>query len=483
MFTKLGNNIIVAFALVLAAVLAVGGISMFSANAIMDNTHHIEEESKHIRIIDGIHASVYRLILSIHHFIIVHNPEYFEDANRLLKEIERKVQEYIKIEEAETYPEKEIEIRLLKEIEDNIGKIRGHSGWLVEEFSKTGRIDDRKLIDLENFAYNIESKVAEINKVHFDQISNRVKRSKESMGLILRLYIIFSVAGVISVVLGHILLSRKVVMPIQRLASATIELAEGNLSTRVAIDSRTEIGSLYRSFNIMAKKLEEHEKKLKDFNLITSGVNHEIRTALNPLSINVQLLRKEISKIDNPKAGNLLDTIAIVEHEINRINNVMEEFVRIAKFPHPRFRKEDINLIIKEVAELISPRAKESGVEVCLSLPNEIPLLMLDSEQMKQVILNLSVNAIQAMPDGGTLTIGTLKDGQKILIRVSDTGKGIPPEIMKDIFTPIFSTKEEGLGLGLSIAQRIVEAHGGKIMCRSEINKGAVFEIMIPLKI
>ncbi len=93
------------------------------------------------------------------------------------------------------------------------------------------------------------------------------------------------------------------------------------------------------------------------------------------------------------------------------------------------------------------------------------------------------MNAIQAMPDGGTLTIGTLKDGQKILIRVSDTGKGIPPEIMKDIFTPMFSTKEEGLGLGLSIAQRIVEAHGGKIMCRSETNKGTVFEIMIPLKI
>ncbi len=222
MFTKLGSNIIVAFVLVLAAVLAVGGISMFSANAIMDNTHHIEEESKHIRIIDGIHASVYRLILSIHHFIIVHNPEYFEDANRLLKEIERKVEEYIKIEEAETYPEKEIEIRLLKEIRDNIGKIRGHSGWLVEEFSKTRRINDRKLIDLENFAYNIESKVAEINKVHFDQISNRVKRSKESMGLILRLYIIFPVVGVISVVLGHILLSRKVVMPIQRLASASL---------------------------------------------------------------------------------------------------------------------------------------------------------------------------------------------------------------------------------------------------------------------
>ena len=104
MFTKLNNNILIAFALFIASVLVVGGISVYSARDILNNTHSIEEESKHIMIIDNIHASVYRLILTIHHFIIVPQNKYFKDADNLLQNIEREVDKYIRIEMEETYP-------------------------------------------------------------------------------------------------------------------------------------------------------------------------------------------------------------------------------------------------------------------------------------------------------------------------------------------------------------------------------------------
>lgn len=142
----------------------------------------------------------------------------------------------------------------------------------------------------------------------------------------------------------------------------------------------------------------------------------------------------------------------------------------------------DINQIIKEVTTFISPNSKEIGVTIELSLSGSIPVFKFDRPQIKEVLMNLSQNAVHAMPHGGVLKIITSMRDNNVVVEVSDTGIGISEKNMDKIFTPFFSTKDGGLGLGLAIVQRIIEGHGGSISCSSKVGEGTVFEIVLPVE-
>ncbi|MEK7271382.1 MAG: ATP-binding protein, partial [Nitrospirota bacterium] len=169
-------------------------------------------------------------------------------------------------------------------------------------------------------------------------------------------------------------------------------------------------------------------------------------------------------------------------YEVKRINNILDNFVGFAKFPEPKFMLNDMNQIVKEVAMFISPAAKEAGVTINLSLSEGIPAFKFDRPQIKEVLMNLSQNAIHAMPHGGVLKITTSIRNNTVVTNVSDTGIGIPDKNIDKIFTLFFSTKDRGLGLGLAIVQRIVEGHGGKISCSSKVGEGTSFEIVLPIE-
>lgn len=283
--------------------------------------------------------------------------------------------------------------------------------------------------------------------------------------------------------------------------------------------SKTEIGLLYQSFNKMAEKLEEHNKLLRSFNeelekkvrertealqatneqlrktqnalirtekiaaigQIAAGVAHEVKNPLNSLSINIQLLLREVLDkfgADSP----FYESASIIKSELNRINNIVEEFVKFAKFPEPNFIQDNINKVITEVAGILSHKAKDSGITVKLSLEDNIPLFKFDVKQFKTVLINLSLNSIDAMREGGILEMKTALRDKDIIIYVSDNGKGFQEKDIGKIFSPFFSTKEGGLGLGLSIVQKIVENHGGKINCTSKVGEGTTFEIILPIE-
>ncbi|MCK5506403.1 MAG: PAS domain-containing sensor histidine kinase, partial [Thermodesulfovibrionia bacterium] len=222
-------------------------------------------------------------------------------------------------------------------------------------------------------------------------------------------------------------------------------------------------------------------EKIAAVGQIAAGVTHEVKNPLNSLAINTQMLLKELSNKFGTDSSSY-ESASLIKYEINRINNILEEFVNFAKFPEPRFVENNMNQTINEVADLISESAKNSGVTLNLSLRENIPPAKFDARQFKEVLINLSQNAIKAMKDGGTLEIKSSLTGDNIIINVSDTGEGIPEKNYDKIFSPFFSTKEGGLGLGLSIVQRIVESHGGKINCISQVGKGTAFEILIPVE-
>jgi len=515
MIKKLGKTITVLNAMAFTVVILIGGISIYLTKEILHNTHEIQEESKHIAIIDKIHTDSYRLVLAIHHFLIDFDDIYSIEIISLISQIRTRVEQYKTQEISEKYIEKNLEIEQIEIILQNVEGLIS----FFKIYFKTGNVDKDELIGMEQFAYELEEASKYINQIHFQKISGWIKESLDHMWIIFILYLTFISLGVLTIYTGHRILFEKVLRPIKGLVSATIEFTEGKLDKRVHANSQTEIGQLYHSFNQMAEKLQGNDKNLRRFNeelekkvkermielqqandmlekaqialirsekivavgQIATGVTHEIKNPLNSLSISTQILIDELSCIYGYESS-ACEAASLIQREIYRINHILDEFVEFAKFPEPHFIMNNMNEVVSEVAELISLDATQLEITMQVSLENDIPSFQFDARQFKEVLNNIMQNALKAMKSGGLLQIKTSCTDKSIIITIKDTGNGIPAKHLKDIFTPFFSTKEEGLGLGLPIVKRIIESHGGKICCTSNESEGTVFEIIIPLK-
>ena len=518
MLKKLGKSITVVNAIAFTAVILVGGVSIYLTKDILHNAHKIEELSKDIVEVDSMHSDAYRLILSMHHMLIEQDALYSREAIDVISELKKKVEQYKSHELKDLSRGKNSEIEDLDRILDDVTGLEIISGFM-NDFIKTGHFDRDSLIELEEYAYGIEESTGRINKVHQSRINKLIEESLTNMWVILFIYLVFITIGGLSIYAGHIMLLKNVVRPIKTLVLATTEFAEGKLHKRVYTDSKNEIGQLYNSFNLMAEKLQGNDEFLRKFNeelekkvrertielqsaneqlqktqnalirtekiaavgQIAAGVTHEIKNPLNSFSINAQMLIRELADKFGPDSS-AHESATLIKSEINRINNILEEFVKFAKFPEPRLVDNSINQIVREVADLISESVKDSGIALRVSLQENIPGIKLDNWQFREVLINLTQNAISAMKDGGELELQTVLADNNVVVRVKDTGEGIPESNLERIFTPFFSTREGGLGLGLSIVQRIVESHGGRINCTSSTGVGTVFEVVLPLE-
>jgi signal transduction histidine kinase len=171
----------------------------------------------------------------------------------------------------------------------------------------------------------------------------------------------------------------------------------------------------------------------------------------------------------------------VIEEEIDRINDIVDQFLRFARPASPLLEKAEVIPIFEETLQLLKPQIERRSISVQKEF-RSLPPITIDQEQMKQAVLNLLLNAIQAMPEGGRLKLsGLMPDGhQWIQLSIQDSGIGIPPEHMGKLFDPFFTTKEGGIGLGLSIAHRIIDQHHGKIEVESTPGKGTAFTIWLP---
>jgi signal transduction histidine kinase len=226
---------------------------------------------------------------------------------------------------------------------------------------------------------------------------------------------------------------------------------------------------------------------------MAAGLAHEIRNPLGAIKGAAQLLLPPgdagaESVGEGPDAREFL---SIIVEETNRLNRVVSQFLDYARPFRGELGPLDLNDVVKKTAQLITPPPldgeKPPPVEVALALGDNLPRARGDAEQLRQVFLNLALNAVQAMPNGGRLTITTAlrKTGRRgasplLEVRFRDTGPGIPPAVLKNLFIPFFTTKEKGTGLGLPISQRIVENHGGTIEVRSRVGSGSTFTVVLP---
>ncbi len=515
-----GRQIKLAIGIGFSLVLLVGGISVLLAWTISKGVEQGRQQGLEVEAIDRIHSLIHHFVDDLHLTLHGGGTHGHRPPRAHLEGLEREVAAYEALERAQGGDEARKELARLDELKSLLARLEAASMGAVEASARGRPPTASELASLNELAHEqVSGLVQELHALHQKKFQRAIDRSQRRMLLISALYVAFAFGGGLLLLLGDRFLSRTLVLPITRLAEAALHIAGGDFSRRVPVRSGSEVGQLSQAFNVMAERLETHEADRRNFQAelerqvkertreleetavrlhatqaelvraeriavtgqIAAGVTHEIRTPLNSLAINVQLLRRELSReAPPPSIGEILSTLATVEYEINRINRILEEFVKFARLPTPRFDQVEIGPLLEEILGLLGPQAAEAGV--CIETPRTLPVASVrgDGDQLREVFLNLGQNALQAMPNGGTLGVEVGQDGDGVRIDVTDSGPGIPEAQRELIFLPFVSTKADGLGLGLPIVRRIVEEHGGSVSCQNRAGGGAAFVVRLP---
>ena len=280
------------------------------------------------------------------------------------------------------------------------------------------------------------------------------------------------------------------IRPILCLYQTMKRAGRGDLSVRARMKRGDEVGGLASAFDRMMGELEEarereqvrqaqlaHTEKMAAVGTLAAGVAHEVNNPLAGILTCIEALRA------HPEDADLRRRYLDLMHDgIKRIEHIVVNLLDFSRPRELRAEPTSVNHNLRHVAELVDYQVRKHNVEVHFELdPNE-PIVMADHYQMEQLFLNLVLNAILAMPAGGTLTLRTRMLGARVIAEVVDTGVGVPPELLDRIFDPFFSTRGvgEGTGLGLAVSYAIIEAHGGTIEVKSAVGRGSTFRVVLP---
>jgi signal transduction histidine kinase len=222
---------------------------------------------------------------------------------------------------------------------------------------------------------------------------------------------------------------------------------------------------------------------------LADGLAHEIKNPLSTMSINLALLQEDWERgvgkgaTRSPREERSLKRIKTLQREVERLEHILEDFLHYARGGVVNRRPEDLARIVRELLEFVEPEDERSGIRHHVDLPIGLPLVMVDEARIKQAILNLLVNARQAMPEGGELLVRLRRIRSQVELSITDTGVGMAPEKLARCFEEYWSDKPGGTGLGLSTARRIIEEHGGSITALSEEGRGSSFSALLPLAV
>ena len=272
--------------------------------------------------------------------------------------------------------------------------------------------------------------------------------------------------------------------PIRKLTEGMHKIGDGDLSYRVRVKAKDEVAYLVESFNRMAEELKKSRESLQRaeraaaWRDVARQVSHEIKNPLTPIEFSIYRLESSVPSewLDN---SDLRESLKIIKEEISSIRRIANTFSQFARMPHTELKPADVGEIVRESVELF--RNKAPDMQISFEQAGDLPLVPIDAQQIKGVVHNLIKNAIEASKAGDEIKVKATTDSEpyKVQISVTDHGCGMDEETAKRIFDPYFTTKEDGSGIGLFLAQRIIADHGGDISVESRPGEGARFTIRI----
>ncbi len=365
-------------------------------------------------------------------------------------------------------------------------EIEGYKGALSRVI--TMRANGGRLSAEEDRAYAIgEDLIDKVNRIiNFSQLRLEEKTQismKKIAQIKMILFLLVPLGPILAIGLAFIFI-RDITKPLKAILDATRSLKTGNLDYRIG-ELKDEFGEVASSFNEMARSLNEQMSNMQRAEQMTvvgemaASMAHEIKNPLTGIKIALNML------IENKNLSEAEQEITRASFsQIKRVESLIKEVLDFARPKEPQYKLTDINAVIDKTVTFIEAVSSQANggenVKVVKSLAPDIPEILVDPMQIQQAIMNVVLNAYDAMPDGGTLAVVSAPRGDSVAVTISDTGSGIDPKTMEKLFKPFFTTKVKGTGLGLAIIKGIVERHGGTIGIESEAGAGTSVTMVLP---
>jgi two-component system, NtrC family, sensor kinase len=279
------------------------------------------------------------------------------------------------------------------------------------------------------------------------------------------------------------LYARRVLGPLGHITQRAHAVAAGDLTPGAALLVNDEIGDLSRTFESMVQAIAKANRKdLESERLVTIGkmaahVTHEVRNPLSSIALNLELLEEELPKDSEARALH-----SAIAREVERLKELTEQYLSLTRPHRPDLRPENLGEVVSDAVHFVERDLKRAGAVVELDIEADLPIVLMDEAQVRQVLHNLLRNARQAMPDGGKIAVRVARaEPGEVSVSIADEGSGIEPEVRARLFEPFLTTKTHGTGLGLAISRHIVEAHQGSIRCEENVPRGTRFVISVPV--
>jgi len=327
--------------------------------------------------------------------------------------------------------------------------------------------------DLQHFNHDVEAILRDLQKVEIAGDFYRRDMRRYSIGIVI---VMLTLTGSI-----FLLLFGAITRPLTRLLAATERLRAGDFDVQIKESAYSPLNGLIIAFNNMVAELHQSRERLIEaekqtiWQEMARAMAHEIKNPLTPIRLAAQRLEMKYYERAENLNEVLEKSLKIVNEEVDNLQSLVTAFSGFAKMPAAQFEHYDLNRQLKDISDQYSDDAR-----IDLQLDERLKEIYADSMQMKQVLVNLIQNAIQACDEEPHIEVVTQVKDKACTISISDHGKGISEEDLAKIFEPYFTTKKKGTGLGLAITRRIIRQHGGRITARSTLGKGSTFEISFP---
>ncbi|MCD6161760.1 MAG: HAMP domain-containing protein [candidate division Zixibacteria bacterium] len=300
------------------------------------------------------------------------------------------------------------------------------------------------------------------------------------------IFILFAVGGLILALVIAWGFAHRISKPIAELAAMTNELATGNFDVDIHSKRKDEIGDLIKNFNSMASDLKDYHKKLIDsermtaFTQMAQKVAHEIKNPLTPIQVSIQDLKRAYDRNDNDFPQIIEKSCHTILEEVSSLARIVKEFSEFARFPAPQLSRENLNDIMSSLATLYTNEIEIN--RLTLDFSAEKLMMDIDRDQIKRAVHNVLKNALEATAETGQVELKTYIENSFAVVMVTDNGSGFSAQAKKNLFSPYFTTKTDGSGLGLVITKKILSEHNGSIEIDDEVGVGTVIKLKLPLK-